>query len=250
MTQPEEQPHVVVRDRRRVDPETGQVRPQSDEARSYEDGPVESQGDAPVESEAGSAAGPAGSAGSAGSEGGGKHAAPDLPDETEAVAVADDPSVELKAQLDERTADLQRLTAEYANYRKRVERDRELVITTAKAQVTGELLGVLDDIERAGVHGDLTGAFKAVADKLVSALHGTGLEPFGHEGEEFDPSVHEAVQHSTSPDVSGPTVTAVLRRGYRFGERVLRPALVAVTDHEPASEPAAEPASDPGDTQE
>ncbi|MER5261155.1 nucleotide exchange factor GrpE [Actinosynnema sp. NPDC002837] len=220
MTQPEEQPHVVVRDRRRIDPETGQVRenPADENARA----------DAPAEPEAGTTGAP-----ETGSEGSGKHAAPEP--EAEA-AVADDPSVELKAQLDERTADLQRLTAEYANYRKRVERDRELVITTAKAQVAGELLGVLDDIERAGTHGDLTGAFKAVADKLVGALHGTGLEPFGHEGEEFDPSVHEAVQHGTSPDVSGPTVTAVLRRGYRFGERVLRPALVAVTDHEPAAE--------------
>ncbi|MFD0205575.1 MULTISPECIES: nucleotide exchange factor GrpE [Saccharothrix] len=226
MTQPEEQPHVVVRDRRRIDPETGQVRqPEPDENPQPEAGasqPDPAQADTPVSAEPGP------------SEGGGKHAAPEAPDEAQAVAV--DPTVELKAQLDERTADLQRLTAEYANYRKRVERDRELVITTAKAQVAGELLGVLDDIERAGAHGDLTGAFKAVADKLVSALHGTGLEPFGHEGEEFDPSVHEAVQHGTSPDVSGPTVTAVLRRGYRFGERVLRPALVAVTDHEPAAE--------------
>jgi molecular chaperone GrpE len=212
VTQPEEQPHVVVRDRRRIDPETGEVRQAVTEENPQAD---------------------------AGVEGAGKHAAPEAPDEAPAVSV--DPSVELKAQLDERTADLQRLTAEYANYRKRVERDRELVITTAKAQVAGELLGVLDDIERAGAHGDLTGAFKAVADKLVGALHGTGLEPFGHEGEEFDPSVHEAVQHGTSPDVSGPTVTAVLRRGYRFGERVLRPALVAVTDHEPSAEqPAAE----------
>ncbi|ONI82277.1 nucleotide exchange factor GrpE [Saccharothrix sp. ALI-22-I] len=238
MTQPEEQPHVVVRDRRRIDPDTGQVRTQSDE-----DTPVEAQGDALAPESGTGATGTA-----AGSEGGGKHAAPDLPDESQAVA--DDPSVELKAQLDERTADLQRLTAEYANYRKRVERDREVVITNAKAQVTGELLGVLDDIERAGAHGDLTGAFKAVADKLVSALHGTGLEPFGHEGEEFDPSVHEAVQHGTSPDVSGPTVTAVLRRGYRFGERVLRPALVAVTDHEPAPAPVDEPVSEPVDEQQ
>lgn len=229
---------MVVRDRRRIDPDTGQVR----QAPADENGPAEaSQADAPVEPDTGSTGpvgpgGPAGSAGvpEAGSEGGGKHALPEPPDEPPAVAV--DPTVELKAQLDERTADLQRLTAEYANYRKRVDRDRELVITTAKAQVAGELLGVLDDIERAGAHGDLTGAFKAVADKLVSALHGTGLEAFGHEGEEFDPSVHEAVQHSTSPDVSGPTVTAVLRRGYRYGERVLRPALVAVTDHEPAAE--------------
>jgi molecular chaperone GrpE len=228
VTKPEEQPHVVVRDRRRVDPDTGEMRPQ----------PVE-EADAPVvEPAVGAETGP--------SEGGGKHAAPEEPAADQTVA---DPAAELKAQLDERTADLQRLTAEYANYRKRVERDRELVITTAKAQVAGELLAVLDDIERAGAHGDLTGAFKAVADKLVGALHGTGLEPFGHEGEEFDPSVHEAVQHGTSPDVSGPTVTAVLRRGYRFGERVLRPALVAVTDHEPAAAPAApvveEPVSEP-----
>ncbi|TQM82108.1 molecular chaperone GrpE [Saccharothrix saharensis] len=230
MTQPEEQPHVVVRDRRRVDPETGQVR----------------QEPADEHAEASSAGAPTGATES---ESGGKHAAPESPgtpgSPEEASVVSVDPSVELKAQLDERTADLQRLTAEYANYRKRVERDRELVITTAKAQVAGELLAVLDDIERAGAHGDLTGAFKAVADKLVAALHGTGLEPFGHEGEEFDPSVHEAVQHGTSPDVSGPTVTAVLRRGYRFGERVLRPALVAVTDHEPAAaQPVVDEAAD------
>jgi molecular chaperone GrpE len=215
VTQPEEQPQVVVTDRRRIDPETGEVRatsPQGDDTQVEAPAPTSEQ--APE---------------------GGRHAAPDLPDE--GTAVTDDPAVELKAQLDERTADLQRLTAEYANYRKRVERDRELVISTAKAQVAGELLGVLDDVERADAHGDLTGAFKAVADKLVNTLRGLGLEPFGHEGEEFDPSVHEAVQHSTSPEVSGPTVTAVLRRGYRYGERVLRPALVGVTDHEP--EPAA-----------
>ncbi|WP_033436420.1 nucleotide exchange factor GrpE [Saccharothrix sp. NRRL B-16314] len=241
MTQPEEQPHVVVRDRRRVDPDTGEMR-----TPSPEDTPVESDAQSGAESgaepETESVSGSLSEPGEApGPAGGGKHSAPDLAEQ----AVADDPSVELKSQLDERTADLQRLTAEYANYRKRVDRDREVVINTAKAQVAGELLSVLDDIERAGAHGDLTGAFKAVADKLVGALHGTGLVPFGHEGEEFDPSVHEAVQHSTSPDVSGPTVTAVLRRGYRFGERVLRPALVAVTDHEPAAEPVVESAAQP-----
>ncbi|WP_447004838.1 nucleotide exchange factor GrpE [Saccharothrix isguenensis] len=255
MTQPEEQPHVVVHDRRRVDPDTGEMR-----TASPEDTPVEAT-DAGSGAEPGPAFDPESDSVSgsladsvADSElgaAGGKHAAPDQSDQESGVdqgqALADDPSAELKVQLDERTADLQRLTAEYANYRKRVDRDRELVITTAKAQVAGELLSVLDDIERAGAHGDLTGAFKAVADKLVGALHGTGLVPFGHEGEEFDPSVHEAVQHSTSPDVSGPTVTAVLRRGYRFGERVLRPALVAVTDHEPAAQPAAEPADQPVD---
>ena len=198
----EEQPQVVVNDRRRIDPETGEVRAPA----------------APAEEDA-------------------------APVEDENVVTAefvDDAAVELKAQLDERTADLQRLTAEYANYRKRVERDREAVINNAKASVAAELLPLLDDVERAAAHGDLTGAFKAVADKLVSALQKTGLEPFAHDGEAFDPSVHEAVQHSTSPDVEGPTVTAVLRRGYRFGEKLVRPALVAVTDHEPASAAPAE----------
>lgn len=233
MTQPEEQPHVVVRDRRRIDPDTGEVRTTPAEGEDTADETPAPEQSAPEQSADQSSA-PEQSEG-------GRHAAPDQPDE--GTAVADDPSVELKAQLDERTADLQRLTAEYANYRKRVERDRELVINTAKSQVANELLGVLDDIERADAHGDLTGAFKAVADKLVNTLHGLGLTPFGHEGEEFDPSVHEAVQHSTSPEVSGPTVTAVLRRGYRYGERVLRPAMVAVTDHEP--EPAGqEPAEE------
>ena len=146
-----------------------------------------------------------------------------------------DPAAEVKAQLDERTADLQRLQAEYANYRKRVERDRESVVAGAKAQVVVEFLSVLDDVERAEAHGDLTGAFKAVADKFSAVLTKTGLEAFGHEGEPFDPSVHEAVQHSTSPEVDGPTVTGVLRRGYRFGDRVVRAALVAVTDAEPTT---------------
>lgn len=197
----EEQPQVVVNDRRRIDPETGEIRPPAHAA--AEEG-----------------------------------AAPDS--EPLVAEVVDEVAAELKTQLDERTADLQRLTAEYANYRKRVERDREAVITNAKASVASELLSVLDDIERAAAHGDLTGAFKAVADKLVSTLAKTGLEPFAHEGEAFDPSVHEAVQHSTSPDVEGPTVTAVLRRGYTFGDKLVRPALVAVTDHEPAAAPQAE----------
>ena len=154
-------------------------------------------------------------------------------------------------QADDLTADLKRVTAEYANYRKRVERDREAVIASAKASVAGELLTVLDDLERAEAHGDLTGAFKSVADKLVGALNSAGLEHFGAEGDEFDPSVHEAVQHTTSPEVSGPTVTTVLRRGYRFGERVLRPAMVAVTDHEPADEvQPGEPASGESTEQE
>ncbi len=196
----EEQPQVVVNDRRRIDPETGEVRV------------------------------PAGAAEASAAP------AADEPVDGEIVTeIVDEVAAELKTQLDERTADLQRLTAEYANYRKRVERDREAVINNAKASVAAELLSVLDDVERAAAHGDLTGAFKAVADKLVSTLQKTGLEAFAHDGEAFDPSVHEAVQHGTSPDVDGPTVTAVLRRGYKFGDKLVRPALVAVTDHEPAA---------------
>jgi len=106
------------------------------------------------------------------------------------------------------------------------------VLVNTRAQFVGELLTVLDDVERAGTHGDLVGPFKSVADKLVSVVQKLGLEPFGTEGEPFDPSVHEAVQHE-SADVSGPTVTvlaSVMRRGYRIGDRVLRPAMVGVVD--------------------
>lgn len=208
-----EEPRVVVRDRRRIDPETGEVRREA---------PADA-GQEQVDQEPGAPEG----------------AAQPLPAEP---AQAPSQEAELKAQLDERTADLQRLQAEYANYRKRIDRDREAVVAQAKASVAGELLPVLDDIERAAQHGDLTGAFKAVTDKLVATLERVGLESFGHDGEPFDPSMHEAVQHDTSPDVAGPTVTAVLRRGYRFGDRIVREALVGVTDHEPgAAGPPAEP---------
>ncbi|WP_107659808.1 nucleotide exchange factor GrpE [Nocardia suismassiliense] len=132
-------------------------------------------------------------------------------------------------ELAERTADLQRLTAEYANYRRRVERDRKTAIDTAKAAVVTELLGVLDDLDRARAHGDLdSGPLKSVADKLATALHKQGLEEFGSEGEPFDPTLHEAVQHEGSGH--DPVIGVVMRKGYRFGERVLRHALVGVTD--------------------
>jgi molecular chaperone GrpE len=204
----EQEPHVVVRDRRRIDPETGEVRPVADQP---DDDPVEAV--------------PAGAVNGA-----------------EADAMTEEVGA-LRKQLDERTADLQRVTAEYANYRKRIDRDREVVVTNAKAQVITQLLPILDDVERAAAHGDLTGAFKSVADKLVNALEQAGLEPFGHEGEPFDPSVHEAVQHDTSPEVSEPTVTGVLRRGYKIGDKLARAALVAVTDVGVAPEPD-EPAAE------
>ncbi len=150
----------------------------------------------------------------------------------------------LRTELDDRTRDLQRLTAEYANYRRRVERDRALVAEQATASVLAELLGVLDDLDRARDHGDLVGPFGAVAEQLVSVLTKLGLEPFGEPGDEFDPKRHEAVAHSLSSEVSEPTCVRVFRRGYRFGERLLRPALVAVAD--PSGDEPAEPASGTG----
>ncbi|MHA6801629.1 nucleotide exchange factor GrpE [Bounagaea algeriensis] len=215
----EEQEPVVVRDKRRFDPSTGERRPQ------------DGTGEEPKVAESISGT-----------------LEDDLPAEPEAAST-DSRSPEggqgdLRKQVDDLTADIQRVTAEYANYRKRVERDREAVVQSAKASVAEDLLTVLDDVERADAHGDLTGAFKSVADKLVDSLQSAGLEPFGAEGDEFDPNMHEAVQHDTSSEVSGPTVTTVMRRGYRFGERVLRPAMVGVTDHEPDSAEQAEPAGE------
>jgi molecular chaperone GrpE len=140
----------------------------------------------------------------------------------------------LRSELDERTGDLQRLTAEYANYRRRVERDRALGAELATAQVVGALLPVLDDLDRAREHGDLVGPAATMADQLGAALAKFGLTAFGDVGDAFDPTRHEAVTHQTSTEVTAPTCVGVMRRGYQLGERVLRPALVAVAD--PASE--------------
>ncbi|MFC4374129.1 nucleotide exchange factor GrpE [Nocardia halotolerans] len=134
-------------------------------------------------------------------------------------------------ELAERTADLQRLTAEYANYRRRVERDRQANIDAAKAGVVSELLAVLDDLDRARAHGDLdNGPLRAVADKLETVLTKQGLVEFGAIGDPFDPQLHEAVQHEGSG--SEPVIGTVMRKGYRFGDRVLRHAMVGVADAE------------------
>jgi molecular chaperone GrpE len=236
----DEQEPVVVRDRRRIDPLTGEVR-------------------TPPGADAPGGAGPAGASGGPSGQHRGAHATAtgetateetevevDTREGTEQVVTdpAEQKLVELSTQLDERTADLQRVSAEYANYRRRVDRDREVVSVNARAQLAGQLLTVLDDIDRANAHGDLTGAFKAVADKLVNVAKGVGLESFGVEGDPFDPAVHEAVAHETSAEVDGPTVTVVMRQGYKIGERVLRPAMVAVTDRDPSAPPASAPGAE------
>ena len=195
---PDDPDRVVIRDKRRIDPVTGEPRAVSpDEPIVVDDNGL------------GEALGESGAA-----------------VEEELVVTRE---MELEVALAERTADLQRAAADFANYRRRMERDREVSAQTAVAKALSALLPVLDDVDRARAHDDLTGAFKAVADKLDSALVGIGLEAFGTEGDEFDPAVHEAVTHDTSAEVERPTTTVVMRKGYRIGDRLLRPAMVGVT---------------------
>jgi molecular chaperone GrpE len=195
---PEEGDGPVIRDKRRIDPDTGEVRPE--------------------------AAAPAAAPG----------AAPTGPDDAAALEdeLAQLVSDDIQRVLDERTADLQRVQAEFTNYRRRVERDRQAVAEQALASVLIGLLPVLDDIDRARTHGELDGGFKLVADGLETTLAKLGLERYGTAGEPFDPTVHEALTHGHSPDVSEPTCADVLQPGYRVGERILRPARVAVVDPE------------------
>ena len=201
-------PHepVTVTDKRRVDPETGEIRPRTQGAENPQQ-----------------ATGPA----------------PSVP----APAAAPSGSVDKVAEL---TADLQRVQADFANYRKRALRDQQLIADRAKAGVIAQLLGVLDDLDRARSHGDLeSGPLKSVADKLVTALEGLGLSGFGAEGDEFDPALHEAVQHEG--DGTHPIVGSVMRRGYKVGDQVVRHAMVGVVDTVPAAgETADNPDAPPG----
>jgi len=181
VTEGNPQEQVTVTDKRRIDPETGEVRQVP-------------PGDTP--------GGP---------------------------APADEPAVQGEGKLAELTADLQRVQADFANYRKRALRDQQAAADRAKAAVVNQLLGVLDDLDRARKHGDLeSGPLKAVADKLEGALTGLGLTAFGEEGEDFDPVLHEAVQHEG--DGSRPVIGTVMRQGYKLGDQILRHAMVGVVD--------------------
>ncbi|MFB9376159.1 nucleotide exchange factor GrpE [Kineococcus gynurae] len=122
------------------------------------------------------------------------------------------------------------MNAEYVNYRKRVDRDRDVAKNAALAGVAESLLPVLDDVHLARQHGDLSGPFAAIAEKLEATLQRFGLVRYGENGEPFDPAVHEALMHAHSDEVEVATCTQILQPGYRFGERVLRPARVAVAD--------------------
>ena len=146
----------------------------------------------------------------------------------------------------ELTADLQRVQADFANYRKRALRDQEAAREQAKALVVRQLLPVIDDLDRARSHGDLdSGPLKSVADKLSAALSGLGLAEFGAEGDEFDPSLHEAVQHEG--DGSNPVIGHVMRKGYKLGEFVLRPAMVGVVDTVPGNAEVTDQTDTPSD---
>ena len=195
-----EQEPVTFVDKRKIDPETGEVR----------------EGDAVPEPLVGTGAAP--QPGSVDAEG------------SDAVAVdgevEEDPR---EKQVTELTADLQRVSAEYANYRRRTDREKQTGAENAKASVISQLLPVLDDLERARQHGDLeTGPLKAVADKLAGVFSNIGLSTFGAEGDAFDPAIHEAVSHEG--DGSSPVVGTLMRPGYKLGERVLRTAMVGVVD--------------------
>lgn len=149
-----------------------------------------------------------------------------------AAEAVDAEVTDIEAKVLELTGDLQRVHAEYANYRKRVDRDRDLIKEMAVGSVLAELLPVLDDIDRAREHGELEGAFKTVGENLVNSLAKLGLVKFGTAPEPFDPQVHEALTHEPREDITEPTVITVYQPGYRYADRVLRPARVSVAGTE------------------
>jgi molecular chaperone GrpE len=202
-------PHepVTVTDKRRIDPETGEIRPRTREAEDHQ----QATGPAP--------SGPAPEATAAGAA------------QREDASASD--------ELSELKSTLQRVKAEYDNYRKRTLRDQQLAAERTKVAVVTQLLPVLDDLDRARSHGDLeSGPLKSVADKLATAFEGLGLSGFGDEGDEFDPVLHEAVQHEG--EGTHPIVGSVMRRGYKVGDQVVRHALVGVVDTVPDADEAAD----------
>jgi molecular chaperone GrpE len=212
----------VIRDHRRIDPVTGQPK-RGKHAASQPAGT--------------SGAGRAGGSGGPARHGKASDttAEKDEAELTEAESAELLAAQELRTQLAERTADLQRLQAEYANYRKRVDRDRATVREHAVAAALIELLPVLDAISQAREHGELSGGFKSVADSLQAATGKLGLVSYGQRGDAFDPKIHEALTHSYSPEVTEDTCVEIFQPGYKVGERILRPARVAVA--EPATGP-------------
>ena len=244
----------VIHDRRRIDPVTGQVRGKHVASKPAGTRGAGRPGPGALGDEAADSAETSGSARSAGSQEDQdtqetqkypeevpevvtQEAAPGVRQQAPAQDRAEDGKLaaDLEVQLAERTADLQRLQAEYANYRKRVDRDRVAVREQAVAGTLAGLLPVLDAIDQAREHGELSGGFKSVADSLQSATSRLGLVTYGEKGDPFDPKIHEALTSSYSPDVAEDTCVEILQPGYKVGDRILRPARVAVA--EPATGP-------------
>jgi molecular chaperone GrpE len=267
MNSPEEMGNgPVIHDRRRIDPVTGQVRepdrPRGKHAASDPGGYARNEGGRGTGGPGrGTGAEPSGSAPRPGGPEHEGHAeqdqaasaagqAPDTRTVPSGETGMDEEMATLKEQLAERTADLQRLQAEYANYRKRVDRDRTAVRELALASVLSELLPALDAIGRARQHDELSGGFKSVAESLESAASKLGLVTYGEQGEPFDPNIHEALTHSYSPDVTEVTCVEIFQPGYKVGDRILRPARVAVAEPavgpDGAPEPGADAAGQPG----
>ena len=153
-----------------------------------------------------------------------------MSEETTSEVVTEEAATETKDPVAALTEDLQRLQAEYANYRKRVERDRALSAEIAISSVLLEFLAVLDDLDRAEAHNELSGGFKAVAEQIIATTSKLGLEKYGDAPSTFDPNIHDALMHETSEEVKETTVTKILQPGYKYKERILRPARVVVTD--------------------
>ena len=152
-------------------------------------------------------------------------------DTPEDAAAGEDPVAAAQAALAERTLDLQRLQAEYANYRKRVDRDRQLVAENATYQALVPIIDVLDTIDRAREHGELDAGLKTVADQLERTVSQQGLVKFGEPGDAFDPNIHEALSHiGEDAEVEVTTCKVVAKAGYRMGDRVVRAAQVLVVD--------------------
>ena len=209
----ETEPHgPTIRDRRRIDPHTYRVRD-----------PQETAAPAPA----------------------GVPTPEAVPDpEAPHAAQEADTVTELTTALAERTADLQRLQAEYINYKRRVDRDRDVARRATIEGVLKDFLSVLDDVRSAREHEELTGGFKAVADEVERITTKYGLETYGTKGEPFDPHIHEALLHAHAEGIDGPTCVEILQPGYRIGDRILRPARVAVAEPAESAEPvqSAEPA--------
>jgi len=207
----------TIRDKRRIDPETYQVREAYVRAAPAPEGtPATSSEKAPVsEPQLNDLNDPV-----------------ETPEETAAAAHAAEVA-DLRTALAERTGDLQRLQAEYVNYKRRVDRDRDVTRKAGIESVLKDFLSVLDDLRSAREHEELSGGFKAVADEVERVSAKYGLETFGEKGDPFDPHIHEALLHAHATGITGPTCVEILQAGYRIGDKVLRPARVAVAEPGP-----------------